>query len=55
MKKIGMKAIQPGKTERERTIIGAVNYLASKGMNAFSFLTNNIGGDDQKCFSIRRL
>ena len=31
-------------------IIGAVNYLASKGMNVFSFLTLNIGGDDQNVF-----
>jgi hypothetical protein len=31
-------------------IIGAVNYLASKGMNVFSFLTNNIGGDDRNAF-----
>lgn len=26
-------------------IIGAVNYLASEGMNVFSFLTYNMGGD----------
>ena len=31
-------------------IIGAVNYLASRGMNVFSFLTLNIGGDDQNVF-----
>jgi len=31
-------------------IIGAINYLASKGMNAFSFLTMNIAGDDQNVF-----
>ena len=31
-------------------IIGAVNYLASKGMNVFSFLTMNIGGDDRNVF-----
>jgi len=31
-------------------IIGAVNYLASQGMNVFSFLTLNIGGDDQNVF-----
>ncbi len=31
-------------------IIGAVNYLASKGMNVFSFLTMNIAGDDQNVF-----
>lgn len=33
-----------------KDIIGAVNYLASKGMNVFSFLTNNIGGDDKNVF-----
>lgn len=26
-------------------LIGAINYLAAKGMNAFSFLTYNAGGD----------
>lgn len=31
-------------------IIGAVNYLASQGLNAFSFLTMNIDGDDQNVF-----
>ncbi|MCD6288081.1 MAG: DUF5060 domain-containing protein, partial [Candidatus Hydrogenedentes bacterium] len=31
-------------------MIGAVNYLASKGMNAFSFLTLNIEGDDRNVF-----
>ncbi|MDN5215215.1 DUF5060 domain-containing protein [Fulvivirgaceae bacterium BMA12] len=31
-------------------IIGAVNYLAGKGMNVFSFLTNNIEGDDRNVF-----
>jgi len=31
-------------------IIGAINYLASKGMNAFSFLTMNVGGDDRNVF-----
>jgi hypothetical protein len=31
-------------------IIGAINYLASEGMNVFSFLTLNIGGDDQNVF-----
>ena len=31
-------------------IIGAVNYLAGKGANAVSFLTMNIGGDDQNVF-----
>ena len=31
-------------------IIGAVNYLASEGLNAFSFITLNIGGDDRNVF-----
>ena len=38
------------KDGKGKDIIGAVNYLASKGMNAFSFLTNNVGGDDQNVF-----
>lgn len=33
-----------------KEMIGAVNYLASKGMNAVSFLTNNIEGDDKNVF-----
>ena len=31
-------------------MIGAVNYLASQGLNAFSFLTLNIEGDDRNVF-----
>ena len=31
-------------------IIGAINYLAGKGLNAFSFLTLNINGDDKNVF-----
>lgn len=31
-------------------LVGAINYLASKGMNVFSFLTMNINGDDQNVF-----
>jgi len=31
-------------------IIGAVNYLASEGMNVFSFLPMNIDGDDRNVF-----
>ncbi len=31
-------------------IIGALNYLASKGMNAFSFLTLSYKGDDRNVF-----
>ncbi|MDI1248448.1 MAG: DUF5060 domain-containing protein [Lacunisphaera sp.] len=33
-----------------KAIIGAVNYLAAKGLNVFSFLTLNIVGDDQNVF-----
>ncbi len=33
-----------------KAIIGAINYLASKGLNSFSFLTMNIAGDDQNVF-----
>lgn len=33
-----------------KALIGAVNYLAGKGMNVYSFLTNNIAGDDQNVF-----
>ncbi len=31
-------------------MIGAINYLASEGMNVFSFLTLNIQGDDANVF-----
>ena len=31
-------------------LIGALNYLASRGMNAFSFLPMNIAGDDRNVF-----
>ncbi|MGD2174153.1 MAG: DUF5060 domain-containing protein, partial [Candidatus Brocadiaceae bacterium] len=31
-------------------IVGAVNYLAGEGMNAISFLTLNVGGDDRNVF-----
>lgn len=37
-------------TGRGKGIIGAVNYLASEGLNAFSFLTMNINGDDRNVF-----
>jgi len=36
--------------DKGKGMIGALNYLASKGMNAFSFLTMNINGDDQNVF-----
>ncbi|MRI00088.1 DUF5060 domain-containing protein [Kriegella sp. EG-1] len=38
------------KNGKGKEIIGAINYLAAKGMNAFSFLTMNIAGDDQNVF-----
>ena len=31
-------------------LIGALNYLASEGLNAFSFIPMNIGGDDRNVF-----
>ena len=33
-----------------KAIIGALNYLASEGLNSVSFLTMNVGGDDQNVF-----
>lgn len=33
-----------------RELIGALNYLAEKGANTFSFLTMNINGDDENVF-----
>jgi hypothetical protein len=49
-----LKHWKPGdptwKNGKGKAIIGAINYLASKGMNVFSFLTNNIVGDDQNVF-----
>lgn len=33
-----------------RNLLGAVNYLASEGLNVFSFLTFNIDGDDRNVF-----
>ncbi|MCG8515217.1 MAG: DUF5060 domain-containing protein, partial [Halanaerobiales bacterium] len=38
------------KEGKGKAIIGALNYLAAEGMNAFSFLTLNIMGDDQNVF-----
>lgn len=34
-------------TNKGQGIIGAVNYLSEKGMNVFSFLTYNVGGDSK--------
>ena len=36
--------------DKGKGLIGALNYLAAKGMNAFSFLPMNITGDDQNVF-----
>jgi len=38
------------KGNKGKGIIGAINYLSSKGMNAISFLTMNIQGDDKNVF-----
>ncbi|OEK08909.1 hypothetical protein A8C32_00560 [Flavivirga aquatica] len=38
------------KNGKGKAIVGALNYLASKGLNSVSFLTNNIVGDDQNVF-----
>jgi hypothetical protein len=38
------------KDGKGKDLIGAINYLVSKGMNAFSFITMNIAGDDQNVF-----
>ena len=44
-----VKDWQPGdptwKGDKGKGLIGAINYLSSKGCNAFSFLTYNAGGD----------
>ncbi|WP_211325357.1 DUF5060 domain-containing protein [Larkinella arboricola] len=38
------------KSTKGKGIIGAINYLASEGLNAFSFLTMNIAGDDKNVY-----
>ena len=38
------------KDNKGKAIVGALNYLASKEMNVFSFLTFNIEGDDKNVF-----
>ena len=38
------------RTGKGKGIIGAINYLSSEGLNAFSFLTLNIAGDDRNVF-----
>ena len=37
-------------SDKGKGIIGAVNYLADQGLNVFSFLTMNIGGDDKNVY-----
>lgn len=38
------------KDGKGKALIGGINYLASEGLNAFSFLTLNISGDDENVF-----
>ena len=49
-----LKDWKPGdptwKDGKGKAMIGAINYLASKGLNSVSFLTMNIDGDDQNVF-----
>jgi hypothetical protein len=37
-------------SSKGKGLVGAVNYLAEEGLNAFSFLTMNINGDDQNVY-----
>lgn len=36
--------------DRGKALLGAINYLSTKGMNVFSFLTFNIDGDDHNVY-----
>ncbi|MFC2111626.1 discoidin domain-containing protein [Bacteroidota bacterium] len=38
------------RVDKGKGLIGAINYLSGKGMNAFSFLTMNINGDDKNVY-----
>lgn len=38
------------KNNKGKAIIGAVNYLASKGLNSFYFVVNNVNGDGRDCW-----
>ncbi len=38
------------KNGKGKGMIGAINYLAAQGMNVFSFIPMNIGGDDRNVF-----
>ncbi|MDN3637139.1 DUF5060 domain-containing protein [Neolewinella lacunae] len=42
------------KDGKGKALIGAINYLAEKGLNVFSFLTLNIAGDDRNVFPYLR-
>ena len=44
-RKIGERAIPTWKDGKGKGLIGAINYLASKGVNSISFLPYNAGGD----------
>ena len=39
--------------EKGKNLFGAINYLASEGLNVFSFLTFNVDGDDRNVFTYR--
>ena len=43
-----------GAAQKGKNLIGALNYLASEGMNAFSFLTYNWGGDGRDVWPFRQ-
>jgi len=36
--------------QKGKNILGAINYLDTKGLNSFSFLTFNVDGDDRNVF-----
>lgn len=36
--------------DKGKNMLGGLNYLSSKGLNAFSFLTFNVDGDDRNVF-----
>ena len=38
------------KNGKGKAIIGAINYLAVKGLNSFYFLVNNVNGDGRDCW-----
>jgi hypothetical protein len=49
----GVDIVKYGWNGKGRNLLGAVAYLADQGMNAFSFLTFSLGGDDQNVFPHR--